>query len=94
VATKRELPKRAVKENKTAVERRDGGDQALQMELPEFVTKFRQRVQANLWERADRSTVGDLVKLTELEREITKYSESKRPRELRVVWINKNQSTT
>ena len=60
---------------------------AAAMDLHDFVTEFRQKVQGFLWERADKITIGDLVKLTELERETRKQSESKRPRELRIVWL-------
>lgn len=94
MAIKREPPKKGTKEKKATVKPSTSGEEAAEMELPEFVTSFRQRVQGELWVRADKSTVGDLMKLTELEREIRKHSESKRPRELRVVWINKNQITT
>jgi hypothetical protein len=60
---------------------------AAAMDLHDFVTEFRQKVQGFLWERADKITIGDLVKLTELERETRKQSESRRPRELRIVWL-------
>jgi hypothetical protein len=60
---------------------------AAAMDLHDFITKFRQKVQGFLWERADKITIGDLVKLTELERETRTQSESKRPRELRIVWL-------
>jgi hypothetical protein len=60
---------------------------AAAMDLHDFVTEFRQKVQGFLWERADKITIGDLVKLTELERETRKQSESKRPREIRIVWL-------
>jgi hypothetical protein len=69
-------------------------DEGAAMELAEFATKYRRKVQGLLWEKPERVTVGDLVKMAELERELTKSSESKRPRELRVVWINKSKSTT
>jgi hypothetical protein len=94
VASKRELPKKVVTEEKTLVNKSEESSKGEQMDLPEFVTQYRRRVQGILWNRADKITVADLVKLTELERETQKHSESKRPRELRVVWINKNKSTT
>jgi hypothetical protein len=64
------------------------------MELAEFATRYRRKIQGLLWEKPERVTVGDLVKMAELESDLTKSSQSKRPRELRVVWINKSQSTT
>jgi len=67
---------------------------ATQMELDEFAGEFRRRVQGSLWLRADKITVGDLLRLKELEEENRKKVESKRPRELRVVWINKSEEST
>lgn len=64
---------------------------AADMDLHDFVTGFRQKVQGFLWEKADKITIGDLVRLNELERETRKQSESKRPRELRIVWLKKEQ---
>jgi hypothetical protein len=94
VASKRELPKKVVTEKKPIVNKSKEPNEGEQMDLPEFVTSYRHRVQGLLWDRADKITVADLVKLTELERELKKHSENKRPRELRVVWINNNKSTT
>lgn len=64
---------------------------AAEMDLHDFVTEFRRKVQGFLWERADKITIGDLVRLTDLERETRKHSESKRPRELRIVWLREGQ---
>lgn len=61
--------------------------EAAEMDLHDFVTEFRRKVQGFLWERADKITIGDLVRLTDLERETRKQSESRRPRELRIVWL-------
>ncbi len=60
------------------------------MDLPEFVTGYRSRVQGYLWTRTDKITIGDLVKLAELEQETQKRLNRKDRRELRVVWVNKN----
>jgi hypothetical protein len=66
---------------------------AADMDLHDFVTGFRQKVQGFLWERGDKITIGELVRLTELERETTRQSESKRPRELRIVWLRNEQQS-
>ena len=60
------------------------------MELPEFVTRYRSKIQGYLWERTDKITVGDFIKLMELEQETRKQLDKKGSRELRVVWVNKN----
>jgi hypothetical protein len=78
----------------------DGGEAntsgmgAEQMTLPEFVLNFRQRVQGELWIKADKTSVGDLMKLWDLEKETQNQVESKQPRELRVVWINRKDDHT
>ena len=94
MASKRELPPKLVTEKKTTAKRSEEIDEGAEMDLPEFVTRYRRKVQGYLWKREDKITVADLVRLAELERETQKYSERKRPRELRVTWINQNKSTT
>jgi hypothetical protein len=94
VATKRELPKQITTDQKTSAKKTDQRNKGEEMDLPEFVTEYRRKVQGYLWDRKDKITVADLVKLTELERELQKHSERRQPRELRVTWINQNKSTT
>ena len=70
----------------------DGGSlflPAMEMELYDFVTEFRRRVQGSLWLRVDKITVGDLVRLKEIEEERERKADYKEPKELRVVWIEK-----
>lgn len=62
---------------------------ATEMELGEFATEFRRRVQGSLWLRVDKATIGDLVRLKEIEEDSERKIERKEPRELRVVWIEK-----
>jgi uncharacterized Zn finger protein len=62
------------------------------MELDVFVTAFRHKAQKQLWEHAEKITVGDLVKLADLEQETRKRSESARAKELRVVWVNEKKA--
>jgi hypothetical protein len=59
------------------------------MEPGEFVTRFRRKAQGLVWIGTHKVSVTDLVRITELERDTNKQSESKRPKELRVVWIRK-----
>ena len=59
------------------------------MELGEFVARFRRKAQGMVWIGTDKVSVTDLVRITELERDTNKQSDSKRPKELRVVWIRK-----
>lgn len=92
VASKRELPPKLVIEKRTGGSISGGRNEGEDMDLPEFVTRYRHKVQGYLWTREDKITVADLVKLAELERETQKYAENKRPRELRVVWINKKNT--
>ncbi len=92
VASKRESFPKIVAERKAVTRGSEKRDEGEEMDLPEFATRYRQKVQGFLWEREDKMTVGDLVKLAELERETQKYAEKKRPRELRVVWINKKNT--
>ena len=93
VVGKRESFPKLVAERKAVTGGLEEPNEAEEMDLPEFATRYRQRVQGVLWQRKDKITVGDLVKLAELERETQKYAEKKRPRELRVVWINKKNTT-
>lgn len=81
-------PKEAISVNEEK-DHRDGKE----MELAEFVTEYRRKVQGYLWGQQDKMTVADLVKLAELERETQKYTQTKGPRELRVVWIDKKSTT-
>lgn len=70
----------------------DGGSlfiPATEMELSEFATEFRRRVQGSLWVRVDKVTMGDLVRLKEIEEESERETDYKEPKELRVVWIEK-----
>lgn len=67
---------------------------ATQMEFLEFVVEFRRRAQGSLWQRADKITVADLARLKELEDEGEKKAERRKPKELRVVWINKRDEST
>lgn len=93
MASKREIPPKIVTEKKkTGTNKADERD-GREMELAEFVTEYRRKVQGYLWKREDKMTVADLVKLADLERETQKNSQSKRPRELRVVWIDKKNMT-
>jgi hypothetical protein len=87
-------PKEAVAEKVPSEESSSLYFPATQMDLAEFASEFRRRVQGSLWLRADKITVGDLVRLKEVEDESEKKAESKRPRELRVVWINKTEEST
>ena len=94
MASKRE-PKQSLKEEAPSEDGAGFNKSAVDMDFDEFVTEFRRIVQGYLWLRADKITVGDLVRLRELERESEQKRESKRPKELRVVWIDKkNESTT
>jgi hypothetical protein len=93
MASKRE-PKRSSKEE-ILLETKAGLDKsAAEMDFDEFVTKFRRLAQGHLWLRADKITVADLVRLRELEESSEQKTEGKRPKELHVVWIDKNDSTT
>jgi hypothetical protein len=65
-----------------------------QMDLHEFASKFRAKVQGHLWSSANRVTVAELIKLVELEKETEIQAVNKRPRELRVIWINQKKHTT
>lgn len=93
MASKREQPGKADPADKKKITKesddRDGGA----MELAEFVTEYRRKVQKHLWNREDKITVADLVRLADLERETQKQSQSNRPKELRVVWIDKKSTT-
>jgi hypothetical protein len=60
------------------------------MELAEFVTRYRRKVQGYLWSQCDKITLGDLVKLSEMEKETRKQLDRKGSRELRVIWVSKN----
>lgn len=70
----------------------DGGSlflPATEMEFSEFATEFRRRAQGSLWLRVDKVTIGDLVRLKEIEEEGERKAGSKEPKELRVIWIEK-----
>jgi hypothetical protein len=67
---------------------------AERMDLHQFAVKFRKRIQGSLWNRVDKMSVGDLLRLSEIELEAEKRVEHKRPTELRVVWINKTTEST
>ena len=51
-----------------------------------FAKKYRKRAQGFLWNRAKLLNVGDFIKIAGFERELTKQTGSKGPREVRVVW--------
>jgi hypothetical protein len=51
-----------------------------------FAKKYRKRAQGFLWNRAKLLNVGDFIKIAGFEREFTKQTGSKGPREVRVVW--------
>jgi hypothetical protein len=92
---KSEVTRKPIKESITRFDGSGDTENAEEMDLAEFATKYRKKVQGHLWQTADKITVGDLMKITELERDTQKHLESKRPREIRVVWINNgNKSTT
>ncbi|MGA8594087.1 MAG: hypothetical protein WB676_05025 [Bryobacteraceae bacterium] len=94
MASKRE-PKQSLKEEAPAQEKAALDKSAAEMEFDEFVREFRRMVQGYLWSRADKITVADLVRLRELEEASEQKNERKRPKELRVVWIDKkNESAT
>jgi hypothetical protein len=92
VASKREEPATTGTNKKTVAQQSDGRDGGA-MELAEFVTEYRRKVQRHLWNREDKITVADLVRLADLERETQKLSQSNRPKELRVLWIDKKSTT-
>jgi hypothetical protein len=62
------------------------------MDLDVFATEYRRKVQGHLWDHLDKITIADLVRLSELERESAKRAESRRAKELRVVWINEKKA--
>jgi len=63
------------------------------MDLGEFATQFRRKAQRLAWTGTDKVSVADLVRITELERDSNKQSDSKRPKELRVIWIRKEPAS-
>jgi hypothetical protein len=70
----------------------DGGSlfiPATEMEIGEFATEFRRRAQGSLWLRVDKVTIGDLVRLKEIEQENERKTDPREPKELRVIWIEK-----
>jgi hypothetical protein len=87
-------PKRSLKEE--AGPENDAGldKSAAEMDFDEFVTGFRRIVQGHLWSRADKITVADLVRLRELEEASEQKKEGRQPKELHVVWIDKNENAT
>jgi hypothetical protein len=91
---KSEVTRKPIGESLTPFDGRSETENGAEMDLAEFATKYRKRVQGHLWRSAEKATVGDLMKITELERDTQKHLESKRPREIRVVWINGNKNTT
>ncbi len=94
MASKRE-PKQSLKEDTRTEDGAALDKPAAEMDFDEFVTGFRRKAQGHLWLRADKITVADLARLRELEKESEQKREGKRPKELRVVWIDKkNESTT
>jgi hypothetical protein len=92
VASKREPSLKPAAEKNKPIKEDSDERKGEHMELAEFVTEYRRKVQGYLWKREDKITVADLLKLAELERETHKHSQSKRPRELRVVWIDKKNT--
>ena len=63
------------------------------MELAQFLTELRRQLQGQLLEDTPRITIGDFVKLTELEKEAYLQADSKEPKELRIVWITESPDT-
>lgn len=63
---------------------------AARMQVSSFVKKYRRRIQGFLWNRAERQGVGDYLKVMEAEREMTKRSVQKRPKEVRVLWVHED----
>lgn len=51
-----------------------------------FAKRYRKRAQGFLWNRAKLLNVGDFIKIAGFEREFTKQTGSKGPREVRVIW--------
>lgn len=61
---------------------------AARMQVSSFVKNYRRRIQGFLWNRAEKLGVADYLKLMETEREMTKRSAQKGPREIRVLWVH------
>lgn len=93
MASKREQPAKPIPASKKKTPEKSDDRDGAAMELAEFVTEYRRKVQRHLWNREDKMTVADLVRLADLERETQKQSQSNRPKELRVVWIDKKITT-
>ena len=91
--SKREQPAKTGRVGKKTVADDSDNRDAEAMELSEFVTEYRRKVQKHLWNREDKITVADLVRLADLERETQKQSQTNRPKELRIVWIDKKSTT-
>jgi hypothetical protein len=63
---------------------------AARMQAPSFVKKFRRRIQGFLWNRAEKQGVADYLRMMDAERETTKRSLQKRPKEVRVLWVHED----
>jgi hypothetical protein len=72
-----------------ADEQADFDGRATALDLHQFVKELISEIQGHLWGRAGEISVSEFIKLVELERETRKLTETRRPKELRVVWINK-----
>jgi len=59
-----------------------------------FAKKYRKQAQGFLWHRAKFLNLGDFIKIAGFERECTKQTGSKGPREVRVIWTKSDQTPT
>lgn len=66
-------------------------EQAARLQVHIFVKRYRKRAQGFLWDRASALSLADFIKIADFERETSKQTSSKRPREVRVIWT-KNDS--
>jgi len=60
--------------------------EAARLQAHVFAKRYRKQAQGFLWNRAKLLNVGDFIKIAGFEREFTKQTGSKGPREVRVIW--------